>query len=144
MQKASLTPASINNSSKPSASIHSMQVVYSGPIPPASDLEKYEDVLPGAADRILSMAEKQSQHRQKMENTMLEASIEAEKRGQLFGFIIFGITIIAGFLLLLLNKSLEGLISLIIAVGGILGLFIYNRVDTKKELKRKENTNNKH
>lgn len=30
---------------------------YSGPIPIASEFQKYEDVLPGAADRILKMSE---------------------------------------------------------------------------------------
>ncbi|MDO4742382.1 MAG: hypothetical protein Q4A79_03375 [Candidatus Saccharibacteria bacterium] len=84
------------------------------------------------------MAERQSQHRQKMENTMLEANIKAERVGQIFGFVIFSIAIIAGFILVLFGKSLEGLISLIVAVGGIVGLFVYNREEVRKELKIKE------
>jgi len=30
---------------------------YSGPLPPAYELDKYEQVLPGAADRIIALAE---------------------------------------------------------------------------------------
>ena len=44
---------------------------FSGPIPPPSIIEGYERVLPGSADRIISMAEKQSEHRQKMEDKMI-------------------------------------------------------------------------
>ncbi len=32
-------------------------VTYSGPLPPSSELENYDRVLPGAADRIIRMAE---------------------------------------------------------------------------------------
>ena len=121
----------------PTKVMRSMEL-YSGPIPPASELAKYETILPGAANRILTMAEKQSQHRQKMENTMLNANIKAEKNGQIFGFIIFSIAVIAGFLLVLFGRNVEGLISLIVAVGGIVGLFVYNREEVRKELRKKE------
>ncbi len=39
----------------------------SGPLPPPEMLAQYEEILPGAAERILSMAERQAEHRQKME-----------------------------------------------------------------------------
>lgn len=41
--------------------------LYSGPIPQAEELEHYENVLPGLADRIVSMAEKQAKHRRRLE-----------------------------------------------------------------------------
>ena len=33
----------------------SQSLVYSGPLPPASEMDKYEKICPGAADRILKM-----------------------------------------------------------------------------------------
>lgn len=111
--------------------------LFSGPIPPALELGKYENVLPGAANRILKMAEKQSAHRQELENKMLEANIKAEKVGQLLGFIIFGLAIIAGFVLIMFGKDIVGLVALISSIGGVIGLFVYNRVEAKKELKEK-------
>ncbi len=36
---------------------------YSGPIPPAIEVQKYEKILTGAADRILSLAETEQQIR---------------------------------------------------------------------------------
>lgn len=62
---------------------------YIGPIPPAAELQKYENIQPGFADRILTMAEKQETHRQKLETKMLEEGIKSERIGQIFGFVIF-------------------------------------------------------
>jgi len=53
---------------------------YHGPIPHPSDLERYEAVLPGAADRLISMAEEESKHRQKQEAEILQANIRAQQR----------------------------------------------------------------
>ena len=41
--------------------------MYSGPIPPPEALARYEEIQPGAADRILKMAEKQQEHRMALE-----------------------------------------------------------------------------
>ncbi len=50
-----------------------------GPIPPPSYLSGYEQLLPGAADRILKMAEKETEHRQAMEKKALDAEIAGLK-----------------------------------------------------------------
>lgn len=39
------------------------QKMYSGPLPPAEEIEAYERVCPGAADRIITMTEKSLEHR---------------------------------------------------------------------------------
>ena len=44
---------------------------FAGPIPPPSMMKQYEGTLPGSADRILKMAENQSEHRQWMEKKEL-------------------------------------------------------------------------
>ena len=40
--------------------------VYSGPLPPAEQFAAYESILPGSAERILQMAEKQQSHRMQL------------------------------------------------------------------------------
>lgn len=40
---------------------------YSGPLPPATQLAEYDRVLPGAAERIVSMAEGYAAHQQALE-----------------------------------------------------------------------------
>lgn len=39
------------------SSIQSALVSYSGPLPPASEVAKYEEIYPGATERIISLAE---------------------------------------------------------------------------------------
>jgi uncharacterized membrane protein len=47
--------------------VHALSLEYSGPLPPATELAKYESVCPGFADRIVKMAEGQAAHRQDLE-----------------------------------------------------------------------------
>ncbi|MDE6052372.1 MAG: DUF2335 domain-containing protein [Lachnospiraceae bacterium] len=56
---------------------------FSGPLPPPNIIKGYEDILPGSAERILAMAEKQSEHRQFMERKM----IATESRDGFLGVI---------------------------------------------------------
>lgn len=57
----------------------------SGPIPPPEMLAGYERALAGAADRILRMAEVQSEHRQGLENTALRGQLAGQARGTYCG-----------------------------------------------------------
>lgn len=61
---------------------------FSGPLPPPSMYEQYEVVLEGSADRILSMAEKEQQHRIDWEGKALESASGETKRGQWLGFLV--------------------------------------------------------
>ncbi|PIQ30327.1 MAG: hypothetical protein COS35_13425 [Zetaproteobacteria bacterium CG02_land_8_20_14_3_00_50_9] len=42
--------------------------MHSGPLPAPEDFAKYENILPGAAERILSMAENEARHRHTIDN----------------------------------------------------------------------------
>ncbi len=64
----------------------SQSLLYSSPIPMASELQKYEDTLPGAAERILSMAEKQSNHRIDSERIGLKHAVIQNYIGLILGF----------------------------------------------------------
>lgn len=75
---------------------------FSGPLPPPKLLEEYNMILPGAAERILSMAEAEAKHRHEMEKTVLIETASEAKRGQKYGLFmgIFAITasVVAAFL----------------------------------------------
>lgn len=61
-----------NSSSKvPRGNLQDKVLYYSAPLPPAAELQRYDVIVPGAGDRIIKMAEKQSDHRQRMENKAL-------------------------------------------------------------------------
>lgn len=56
--------------------------LHAGPLPHPDQFRQYEETLPGAADRILTMAEEESKHRQLMERSILEleqAGIELQR-----------------------------------------------------------------
>lgn len=52
---------------------------FTGPIPPAEDLKKYEQILPGAAERLFKYAEQETAHRQTIENKRNDADIKANE-----------------------------------------------------------------
>ena len=65
-----------------------VEASYTGPIPPPGMLVKYNEAVPGAADRILVMAERQSVHREAIESKVVDAGIQSQTRGSWFGFIV--------------------------------------------------------
>lgn len=62
--------------------------LYAGPLPPPDTLAKFEQILPGAADRILKQAEAQTQHRIEIEKKVIDSDIRKSFLGLIFGFII--------------------------------------------------------
>jgi uncharacterized membrane protein len=55
------------------------EVEVSGPLPSPATLEGYDRVLPGAAERIMLLAERESSHRQSMDQQAIQADIQAQK-----------------------------------------------------------------
>lgn len=90
---------------------------FSGPIPPPAIIKGYEEVLPGAADRIITMAETQAQHRQELEKKMVHAESRDSLLGVLFAFLLGFSCIIAAIVIVVLVPENAGAIS-----GSILGL----------------------
>ena len=64
----------------PSLIAQSLTHVHEGPIPAPEVMAGYERLLPGSADRILSMAERQEAHRQKLEQEAQDANVAAQQR----------------------------------------------------------------
>ncbi|HEY5105368.1 MAG TPA: DUF2335 domain-containing protein [Caulobacteraceae bacterium] len=58
-----------------------------GPLPPPSDLALYDRALPGAAERIVAMAEKNQDHRHAQEAKMVARRLTFQERGQSYALI---------------------------------------------------------
>ncbi|MGH9691365.1 MAG: DUF2335 domain-containing protein [Candidatus Acidiferrales bacterium] len=110
---------------------------FSGPIPPPDILIKYNEAVPGAADRIITMAENQSKHRQGLEKTVIDANCRAQRNGSILGFIICMTAILGGMFLVYSGKSAEGLASIIAPLVGLAGVFVVGKMRQKKELDNK-------
>lgn len=89
---------------------------YQGPLPPPAMLRGYEELVPGGAERILAMAERQAAHRQTIES-----------RGQLFGFSLAVCAIAGGFLSVAAGLPLVGVSGVILAVATLSGFFIWGK-----------------
>lgn len=61
---------------------------YSGPLPAPEDLKAYKEVMADAPEKIMEMAIRQQEHRCKMEEKLIEASIHESKRGQWMGIAL--------------------------------------------------------
>lgn len=118
--------------------IASKQELYSGPLPPASELIKYSEAVENGAERIFNMVEGQYKHRQNLENKIIDSDIKSRNRGQFLAFIIGMTTIIGGFALILLGKDLTGLISLIASLSTLLAAYFRGTQRQKEEIKNKE------
>ncbi len=117
---------------------HIMATSFSGPIPPPALLERYNEIIPDGANRILMMAEKQSAHRESLESTVVRANVAAQTRGSIFAFIICMTTIISGTWLISTGRSASGLVSLLGGLAGIVATFVYSQQSQRKERVEKE------
>lgn len=109
-----------------SASLHS------GPLPPAEMLAKYEEILPGSAERIFRLAESEALHRRAREVTAQEhygKAVSAQIKQAGLGLILgFGVALaglaLAGYAL----YQGDGVAAAIIAsvdLVGLTGIFVY-------------------
>lgn len=112
--------------------------VFSGPLPPPEILQKYNEVLPGAAERILRMAESQHHHRQQLEKKVVESNTFSQMAGMVLGFVIAMTAIGGGIWLTSKGKSGAGLTSIIAALAALVGVFIYGKMQQGKELVEKQ------
>lgn len=62
--------------------------IVSGPLPDPEILAHYNQIVSGAAERILSMAERDAQHLQSVEKMRISAIFHERRLGQIFGFAI--------------------------------------------------------
>lgn len=105
--------------------IRQVAASYSGPLPPPGMLEHYNNIVPGAAERILSMAEKQSEHRQKLEEKIVNSETSKSFLGLWFAFFVVMASLLVGGFLIINDKEVFGLVSMAGPLSVIVGMFIY-------------------
>lgn len=88
----------------------------SGPLPPPQFFQAYEATLPGAAERILAMAEREQKSRH-----------VREARGQWMAFLLALLGLLGGVALVYLDKSLEGLAAMVVSIAIVIGVFITSK-----------------
>lgn len=87
---------------------------YEGPFPPPALLKQFEEVLPGAAERIFQFSEKEQQHRHEMEAkqvgaiaTSTTANTVADIAGRVFGMAFLVVTFCVALYFSFFDRSIE-------------------------------------
>ena len=115
-------------------------VQYSGPIPPPAMLEQYNHIVPGAAERILKMAEEQSAHRRSLE----KKAIDTDSRNSTIGivsalFITLSAFAVVAYAITVGQKEIAQIIGGTVIVS-LAGAFIYGtrsrRLERQTRLKQ--------
>ncbi len=91
------------------------------PLPSPIDLRGYEDALPGAAARILALAESEASHRQEME---FRESL-APLTGLIAGTVVAIAALVAGAFLILTGNELAGALIIGIDLVGLASVFAF-------------------
>lgn len=96
---------------------------FTGPLPPPQILAQYEQITPGFADRIMRLTEDQQAHRIKMESCVIPETINVNKRGQIFAFIITILAIIAMGYFAYQGMQLAVIAMALVLCGGVMTTF---------------------
>lgn len=110
--------------------IHVQQ--YSGPLPHPEALERYEQIVPGAAERIISMAEKEMEHRHKNEMMLSRNVVRTTFTSIVFAFI--SVLILSGLVFFSLYKGYDkvGASIAVGAISAVAGVFIFFKSKRKE------------
>lgn len=81
---------------------------YVGPLPEPADLQAYDLIVPGAAERIVSAFERQSAHRQELEQTVVSGSERRAGLGQWLAFVVLMSGVIGGSVVAVAGDGVAG------------------------------------
>lgn len=107
---------------------------FKSPIPPPAILKGYNEVIPNGAERILSMSEKQSDHRMRMEKEVTAIEQKQSGRGQHYGLIVALSFLIASFILILMGHDVSGTIIGSIDLVALVTVFVVGKHYQNKSL----------
>lgn len=112
---------------------------FQGPLPPPEILQKYDEIEKGLADRIVAMAERQSLHRQKLENKVVDSNIQNERTGMHYAFALTIVFVFLSGTLIYFDKIVAGYLTL----GTLIVGHAYNYITQRKKENSESSDNNK-
>lgn len=113
------------------------EAYYCGPLPLPEMLEKYEAILPGAADRIIRMAENQLEHRTQIEKIAIKTRSRDSLLGILSGFLIGVCSLLVSSFIIIKGYALAGGLMGTTGIAGLVGVFIYGTRENRAEREKK-------
>ena len=128
------------NKSNKSQAVLQVEQSYSGPIPQAHELQKYEDVQKGFAERLILMAEKEQQNRHtelallnKNQHLTTTEELKITSRGQFFGIMsVLSVLGVAVYGYYLGDTDMPSKVIIAVVVG-LAGVFVTSRLKKGSE-----------
>ena len=108
-----------------------------GPLPPPAELERYEELYPGATKILFDNFLQQSSHRMELEKTTIESDNKRASRGQIISAILAFYCITSGVVLTVLGYNIVGISLIIGSIGSLLGAFYGGAIIRKMERAQK-------
>lgn len=106
---------------------------FSGPLPHPAILRAFDDVVPGAAERIIKMAEEQAAHRKALERKVIESDVNRSMWGQILGFCIAIVGLVVSAVIAVFGSALAGSVIGVGTLASLVGVFMYGARTRKEE-----------
>ena len=87
----------------------------------------------------MAMAERQSAHRESLEAKVVAGNVASQARGSRYAFIICLVTIVGGFVLIGMGKSVYGISAVVGSLATLAGVFVIAKIEQRKERVEKSN-----
>jgi uncharacterized membrane protein len=94
-----------------------------GPLPLPETMREYDQVMPGLAARLVDWAEREAEHRRRMERSLMRLSWG----GPWCALAVALTAIVGGMVLAWGGRSTAGLIGIVTAVAGLVIVFVAGR-----------------
>jgi uncharacterized membrane protein len=121
-QQASAPPA-------PQGQPQQVGLEFAGPLPPPNWLQGYEQIVPGAAGRLLTLAEEEAKYRRQQGRSYARYRFVS----LIAAFLLAAAVLVAGIWFVAIGKSVAGLTLLVVEVTALaavfLGRLIFSRED---------------
>lgn len=80
-------------------------IIQQSNMPDVSTLEGYARVIPGGAERLIGLIEKQVEHRIQLENIVVPEQVRQSRQGQWLGFIVACIAFVVSIVFLFMGQA---------------------------------------
>lgn len=129
-QKSKKTKAEVaQNAAQQDESVQIIQQLrhFAGPLPSPENLLNYDKIIPGTANRIIEMAEKNQEQRLYIDKIMAESDVKKSLRGQIFGFAVAVIAFTVATVCAFLNQKEIGIAAIGFTLVSIVSIFVLGR-----------------
>jgi uncharacterized membrane protein len=108
-------------------SVEISQERWSGPLPHPGDLERYEQIVPGSAAKIIEAFSLQGEHRRKQEDRLVRGSELRGYIGQWMGFVVALAFLAVAYLLIRKDHDIAGTFIGTLDLAALVAVFVLGR-----------------